>query len=122
MKQHLIYISLSFICITHSVSFAQTKNNPFKSATMEDKYIKDYLNAMHTLGKIKNVDRMFEVMTQASKNGITLSADEVNTDDIKYLYYEADVIYFRYSSNENGFFYLLTNGAWDLIFKVTGKK
>jgi hypothetical protein len=71
---------------------------------MEAKYIREYLNELHRVGKIKDVDRMYEVMRMANKDGVTLSADEVKSDDIKFLYYEAEVIYFRYGSNENGFF------------------
>lgn len=71
MKQYLIYMPILFICITYSNSFSKIKNTtPLKSTVMDDQHIVDYLNTLHKLSKIKNVNRMHEIITQANKNGI----------------------------------------------------
>jgi ATP-dependent RNA circularization protein (DNA/RNA ligase family) len=110
------------ILISHSISFAQDKSTDKSKIIMEEKRILEYVTALEKLGKIKNPKRVYEILTKANTDGIILWREEVASEDVKYLFYEADVIYFRYGSNTEGFFYVLTTDAWKNISKVIDKQ
>jgi hypothetical protein len=110
------------ILISQGISFAQDKSIDKSKIIMEEKRILEYVTALEKSGKIKNPKRVYEILTKANTDGIILWREEVASEDVKYLYYEADVIYFQYGSNTEGFFYVLTTDARKNISKVIDKQ
>ncbi len=115
MKRLLFY----FLLVLPVCAFSQQSNSTSKKTNMENKYVREFLNELHQSGKIKNPQRMYDiVMKAATPEGIVLKPEEVDADVI-YLDDEADIIFWPHGSNALGFTYKVNWNGRDL---VDGKK